>query len=673
MAELTLEAALKIVESIDARGKARDEKGQFIAQKQLDAARDIIAKDLKNQKGTIGAFKKLIKIQNDTKVRLEAKLDIQTKTLKAEQKKGNDAQKKIDELQKKSEEERDSDHDEQIANQEKIIAKSEKATKVAEEQARDTKEQINPLLKDNRLLKERKDELNKMGKALEEQGLDKNEDKAFRKEQQAIALEEIELRKQGDMPLSKRLELEKEKAKAQKESDSYIQKGFGSLKLGIMGLGEKFGAGAMTIGKGLLTLFGLGLLIKFLESDTWERIRDFIAGPSLETFKEIFMPGGAFDGIAASILTVIGVATAGLALLTFNALGGGLLVAAFKGLFKLLGKAIRGVARFLKIPGFKEGQRFGKDVVDGDGKTKGKTKGSRGLFEETKRIQAEKLSKASKTPKKPGRFGRLFGAAKELGGKALEKGAQAARAVGQSAKAVGSKAVSLGKTGLEKGTQLAKQTVQVGTNIGKDAVSASKAAIPKIAGAGKAGLKAAAAAGKFIPGAGLIIGASVAAVEGVMSGVEEFKESGDAGRAVAEGFGGALSSLTFGAVDKEKFADFFKKEEALSSDQLAQAMAGGPSVGPTQFASLAGGSDAARLRELENELKGGGMTDRMRQNRLSQMKSLEAKMARGNGSGGNNVNVVNQDNSVRSNATNNTHTSTPIVDRDLDFLATASP
>ena len=79
MAELTLEAALKIVESIDARGKARDEKGQFIAQKQLDAARDIIAKDLKNQKGTIGAFGKLIGIQKDTKARLEAKL----KTAKA--------------------------------------------------------------------------------------------------------------------------------------------------------------------------------------------------------------------------------------------------------------------------------------------------------------------------------------------------------------------------------------------------------------------------------------------------------------------------------------------------------------------------------------------------------------------------------------------------------------
>ena len=149
-----------------------------------------------------------------------------------------------------------------------------------------------------------------------------------------------------------------------------------------------------------------------------------------------------------------------------------------------------------------------------------------------------------------------------------------------------------------------------------------------------------------------------------MSGVEEFKESGDAGRAIAEGFGGALSSLTFGAVDKEKFADFFKKEEALSSDQLAQAMAGGPSVGPAQFANLAGGSDAARLRELENEIQEKGAT----RGRLSQMKSLEAKMAKER-TAASNVNVVNQDNSVRSNATNNTHMSTDIVDRDLDFLA----
>ena len=211
--------------------------------------------------------------------------------------------------------------------------------------------------------------------------------------------------------------------------------------------------------------------------------------------------------------------------------------------------------------------------------------------------------------------------------------------------------------------------MQVGTKIGKDAASGAKAVLPKIAGASRAGLKAAGAAGKFIPGAGLIIGASVAAVEGVASGVQEFKESGDAGRAIAEGFGGALSSLTFGLVDKEKFADFIKPEESLSSDQLAQAMVGGPSVGSMQFASLAGGSDAARLRELENELQEGGMSDRVRRSRLSQMKSLEAKMARERAGGGNVTNIVDNSTNSSSNATNNTHVSTDIVDRDLDFLA----
>ena len=189
MAELTLEEALKIFEQfkkIDANGRARDEKGRFIAEKQLDAARELIAKDLESFKGTTGSFKKLIGIQNKTKEALEVQLEKQTQTLKAERAKGNEAQKKLEDLQKKSEEERDSDHDEQVENQKTIIAESKKATKLAEDQVRSRKEQINPLLKENRLLKERKAELNKMGKELEEQGQDKNENKAFRKEQKQI-------------------------------------------------------------------------------------------------------------------------------------------------------------------------------------------------------------------------------------------------------------------------------------------------------------------------------------------------------------------------------------------------------------------------------------------------------------------------------------------------------
>ena len=627
MADLTLEAAQKIVESFEKNARARDEKGRFVGKEQVKLARQLIEQNKKVTESNKTGFQRVVDATREANKNFEEIRTLQS-ALKDEQSSATKAQKELVKLQQKSEDERGKDHDKQIEKQEKIIEESQKTAANIQSQITTTKDQLSPLQKENLALQERKEALNEMAEGLRSMGLVAEEDKDFRKEQNDIRLAEIELRKQGSIPLSKRLELEKEKAKAQAESDSILQKGFGNLKLGIMNLSEKFGAGAMTIGKSLLALFGLGLLIKFLESDTWKRIREFIKGPSLETFKEIFMPGGEFDSIATSIVAAIGLVTFALAKLTFKSLGGGLLVSAFKGLFSR--------------------QKEGLDKASGDVK---KQKGA-----------LDKADKTKSKVKKPSRVGRLFGAVKSIGGTALEKGARAA-------KAVGSKAVSLGKTGLEKGTQLAKQTVQVGTKIGKDAASGAKAVLPKIAGASRVGLKAAGAAGKFIPVVGPLIGASVAAVEGVISGVEEFKESGDAGRAIAEGFGGALSSFTFGAVDKEKFADFFKKEEALSSDQLAQAMVGGPSVGPTQFASLAGGSDAARLRELENELQEGGMSDRVRRSRLSQMKSLEAKMARERAGGGNVTNIVDNSTNSSSNATNNTHVSTDIVDRDLDFLA----
>ena len=628
MADLTLEAAQKIVESFEKNARARDEKGRFVGKEQVKLAKQLIEQNKKVTKSNKTGFQSVVDATREANKNFEEIRNLQS-VLKDEQSTATKAQKQLVKLQQKSEDERGKDHDKQIEKQEKLIEESQKTAANIQSQITTTKEQLNPLQKENLALQERKVALEEMSETLKSMGLVAEEDKAFRQEQQAIQLEEIKLREKGDIPLSKRLELEKEKAKAQAESDSILQKGFGNLKLGIMNLSEKFGAGAMTIGKSLLALFGLGLLIKFLESDVFKRIREFVAGPSLETFKEIFMPGGEFDSIALAIAGVIGLVTYALAKLTFKSLGGGLLVSAFKGLFSR--------------------QKEGLDKASGDVK---KQKGA--------------LDKADKSKvKKPSRVGRLFGAVKSIGGTALEKGAQAA-------KAVGSKAVSLGKTGLEKGTQLAKQTVQVGTKIGKDAASGAKAVLPKIAGASRAGLKAAGAASKFIPGAGLVIGAGIAAVEGVASGVEEFKESGDAGRAIAEGFGGALSSLSFGLVDKEKFADFFKKEEELTSDQLAQAMAGGPSVGPAQFASLAGGSDAARLRELENELQAGegAAGSRMgRQRRLDEMKRLEAKMARERAGGGNVTNIVDNSTNSSSNATNNTHISTDIVDRDLDFLA----
>ena len=579
-------------------------------------------------------FDKVIDAAKESNNKLESVKKVQ-ELLKEEQKEVVKTEKKLLDLETNKTDISAKEYEEQKKTLNEQLDQSKLVTARLDEQLESGKEELDDRQKQVLKLEEQKTELQEFKELLESQGQDAEKNKEFRKRSLKIQEEELDLRKQtpGLSP-SQRVEIEKERAQAQLKQGTLLQKGFAGVKLGIMNLGEKFGSGAMTIGKSLLALFGLGLLIKFLESDTWKRIREFIKGPSLETFKEIFMPGGEFDGIATSIVAVIGVLTAGLAVLTFKSLGGGLLIKAIKGVFSL---AAGGIGKMLpdKVMG------PSGEMVSVDGKDKTKTK--------------------SKV-KKPSRVGRLFGAVKSIGGTALAKGAQAA-------KAVGSKAVSLGKTGLEKGTQLAKQTVQVGTKIGKDAASSAKAVLPKIAGASRAGLRAAGAAGRFIPGAGLLIGAGVAAVEGVMSGVEEFKESGDAERAIAEGFGGAISSLTFGAVDKEKFADFFKKEEALSSDQLAQAMVGGPSVGPTQFASLAGGSDAARLRELENELQEGGMSDRVRRSRLSQMKSLEAKMARERAGGGNVTNIVDNSTNSSSNATNSTHVSTDIVDRDLDFLA----
>ena len=633
MAELTLEAAQKIVESFEKNDRARDEKGRFVGKDQVKLARQLIEQNKKVTESNKTGFQRVVDATKKANKDFEQLKNLQS-DLKDEQSTATKAQKQLVKLQQKSEDERGKDHDKQIEKQEKIIEESQKTVANIQSQITTTKEQLSPIQKQNLALQERKEALNEMAEGLKTMGRVAEEDKTFRKEQQAIQLEEIELRKQGSIPLSKRLELEKEKAKAQAESDSILQKGFGNLKLGIANLAGKFGTGAMAIGKGLLTLFGLGLLIKFLESDVFKRIREFVAGPSLETLKEIFMPGGDLDLFAIGLGLVFTGAIAALAKLTFKSLGGGLLVSAFKGLFSR--------------------QKEGLDKASGDVK---KQKGA-----------LDKADKAKSKVKKPSRLGRLFGAVKSIGGTALEKGAQAAKAVGQSAKAIGTKAVDLGKTGLQKGTQLAKQTAQVGTKIGKDAVSGARAVLPKIAGASKAGLKAAGAASKFIPGAGLVIGAGIAAVEGVASGVQEFKESGDAGRAIAEGVGGALSSLTFGLVDKEKFADFFKKEEELTSDQLAQAMAGGGSIAPERFASLAGGSDAARLRQLENEVREGGAS----RGKLEQMRSLEARLAGQRARESNVTNIVDNSTNSNSNATNNTHMSTPIVDRELDFLANSA-
>tara|TARA_Y100001937_G_scaffold110350_1_gene155851 strand:- start:979 stop:2961 length:1983 start_codon:yes stop_codon:yes gene_type:complete len=56
---------------------------------------------------------------------------------------------------------------------------------------------------------------------------------------------------------------------------------------------------------------------------------------------------------------------------------------------------------------------------------------------------------------------------------------------------------------------------------------------------------------KFAGPAGLIATAALTVGSGVMAGIKAYKETGDVGTAVKEGFSGALSSLTFGFVKQE--------------------------------------------------------------------------------------------------------------------------
>jgi len=81
----------------------------------------------------------------------------------------------------------------------------------------------------------------------------------------------------------------------------------------------------------------------------------------------------------------------------------------------------------------------------------------------------------------------------------------------------------------------------------KGAKGAGKAA----ATIGKTLLSGAKVGAKFLPGVGLAVTGAMALYDGFKAGFETYKETGNFGKAVKDGAGAALSSLTFGLVSKE--------------------------------------------------------------------------------------------------------------------------
>ena len=642
MAELTLEAAQKLVASVDKNGRARDEKGRFIAQEQVKIAKELIQQNKKIPESNKSGFQSVIDATKEANNDFQEIKTLQS-ALKDEQSSTTKAQKTLVKLQLVSESERKSDHDLQIKKQEKIIEEAQKTSSNITAQIAVTKDQLSPLQKENLALQGRKESLEEMAEGLKSMGLNAEEDKDFRKEQQAIQLAEINLRMKGEIPLSKRLELEKEKAALQAKSDSILQKGFGSLKLGLLGLGEKFGKGAMSIGKTLLTLFGLGLLIKFLKSDTWKNIREFLTSPGWETFRNIFPKEGFLARLVDSpvwgnirdFLTTGSWEDFKKIFTDEDGSINGIVVALTLGLAAITALiTLKLAAALATITGLTLLAKVGKKVFGGKGAATGASKVATKPAKAPRRLPdgtrnpahpselKKKGFEVNKSIKKPGFFSRTLGAAKKLGGAALEKGAKVGKQVAASA-----------------------------TKIGKDAIVSGKAVLPKIAGASKTGLALAAKGAKFIPGVGLVLTAAVAAVEGVAAGVEEFKENGDAGRAIAEGLGGVVSSLSFGLADKDKVADFLQNKQTPS---------------PNQPEFQIGDSNALRLKTLEKQLQTSeGATDprskALRESRLDEMKSLEAKTAR-KSSAGATVTTIAQDNSTKMNSHTNRLTNIAVLD-----------
>jgi len=554
---MTKEEAKYIIDALDAKGKARDAKGRFVSKEQIELARKTLEATEATKK-SLGNVTQTIKQQN-------AKLDA-VKNLQELQKDGQKElakdEKKLLSLQQKAEEDRADDHKEQVEKQEKLVEQGKKTVGELKNSITNQVEGLNNNQKRVLKLDEQKEELQELKTLLESQGQIAEKSSEYRKKSLEIAEEEYRLKKATPgLTRSQRKELEKERQANIKKDGTMLKRGFAGIRLGIMGLTEKFGAGAMSIGKALLTLFGLGALLLFLKSEAWQNLRDFLKDPSWAAWQGLW----AEDSLLRKF---------------------------FVQMEKFVNDEIWGdIAKFWKTPNwdnfikiFTEDDPEGKGGVNGlaiaitlgiaaiaafmsfklaavlatitglkwlGGKIFGKGKGPVDKVPKTKPPKPTKLPKGADTrpmreiqadrrrgifEKPKGLFGRAWGG--------ITKGASAvAGGVARAGSAVGSAATSALKTG-----------VQAGKEVAGGMVKGAKSLVPKIAAAGRGVGGALKVAGRFAGPLAIPITAGIVAVEGVAAGIKEFKKSGELGKAMAKGMGGAVSSLTFGLVDKDIFS-----------------------------------------------------------------------------------------------------------------------
>jgi len=346
-------------------------------------------------------------------------------------------------------------------------------------------------------------------KILEAEGRNVEFNKKFQKEERKLQRAELKDRLKTATSGSERKELLKEQAAKDKKSLSVFQ----NIELGVRNLGDSFGekfkgmasAGMGFLKKGALIAL-LFLLPKILNSEAAKNLVKLIQDKVIPFFKRM---SDFFEGI-------FGEGTGGL-VATLTAVGA---ILYGPTIVKLLFKAARGLVGAVMSLLSDSTTALGTDT-----KGKGKRKG--------------KLS----------RIGSGLGKIIKGGGKGAVSIAKGATSVaGKGLGAATNVATTVGK-GVVSGAKSA------GTAIAKSGATAGKTAAGII---GKGG-KVLAGAAKFAGPVGLGITAAMGVFDGVTAGVEEFKKSGQLGKAVQEGLAGAASGLTFGLISQETISGGMSK------------------------------------------------------------------------------------------------------------------
>lgn len=200
------------------------------------------------------------------------------------------------------------------------------------------------------------------------------------------------------------------------------------------------------------------------------------------------------------------------------------------------------------------------------------------------------------------------------------------------------KVYTAGKAGLNLGMKAGTGAL----NIAKNAAGSISGALGKIfntgGGAVKAGAGGLAKAGggmlkmmgglaRFAGPIGLAVTAATGIIGGVTAGIEEYKKSGDLGKAIKEGSAGALSTLTFGLISQETFSNAFTAiGDKFSSMTTGVSEAAGkawevgkkfiPTAGNLKIAFTAIGDKLAPLKNLTfpKEISFSGIKDALSTN-----------------------------------------------------------